>query len=184
MKISNAIIGGGQYIYILFIVVFFQYSFAKDGSLDKPSFISDISNENVGAKINNDDIYENVDVRKIYKKKKKLNAERLLYCSSLIPLYGQIYKWYLGIDDYKKTLIFGLVFSGLISFYIYNHVKYVDSNNKVEGLQYRYYRRKMYALSFIIVTCLCSVFDSYLSIYNKMSDFSNSLEPNYSEGYF
>ena len=39
MKISNAIIGGGQYIYILFIVVFFQYSFAKEGSLDKPSFI-------------------------------------------------------------------------------------------------------------------------------------------------
>ena len=107
-----------------------------------------------------------------------------MYSAALIPLYGQIRKWHLGIDDYKKTLIFGLVFSGLISFYIYNHVKYVNSARLFEGIHYRYYKRKMYTLSFIIIACCLSIFDSYLSVYDKMSDFSDSLDYNYSEGYF
>ena len=42
----------------------------------------------------------------------------------------------------------------------------------------------MYTLSFIIIACCLSIFDSYLSVYDKMSDFSDNLDYNYSEGYF
>ena len=102
----------------------------------------------------------------------------------MIPLYGQIRKWSLGIDDYKKTLFFGLAFAGLISFYVYNHIKYVNSVKLSDEIHFRYYKRKMYTLSFIVVTSFLSVFDSYLSIYEKMSDFSDSLDDKFSENYF
>ena len=174
-----------QYILVLLVFIFCRNSFAGDKNVKK-SF--DLVGNKLGmfdqTYIDNFQNFDNTDLKKIYKHKKKLNAERLLYSAALIPLYGQIRKWQLGIDDYKKTLIFGLVFSGLISFYIYNHVKYVDSARLFEGLHYRYYKRKMYTLSFIIIACCLSIFDSYLSVYDKMSDFSDSLDYNYSEGYF
>ncbi len=112
----------------------------------------------------------------IFRKKRKIVSERVLYNAALFPLLGQIYNWRkLQIEGFEKTLIFSLIFSGLLGFYIYNFFMYASPSNSSSSINLKYYRRKTYTLSFLIITCLVSFFDSYLTVYRKTSDFSNNL---------
>lgn len=112
----------------------------------------------------------------IFKKKTKIIAERVLHKAAILPLIGQIYNWrVLKIEDFKKTLIFSLIFSGLIGFYIYNFAMYANPSNSAQTVNMNYYKRKTYTLSFIIITAVVSFFDSYLTVYRKAANFSNDL---------
>ena len=146
-------------------------NFNIDKDIMKSNIAKLINTDNIAKNINN-----NIDDRVIFKKKRKLIAEKALHASATFPMAGQLYNWLiLKSEDFKKSLVFGIIFAGLIGFYIYNHIRYADPINGDLSINSGYYKRKTYALSFIIIASVASFFDSYLTIYKKTSDFTDNL---------
>ena len=112
--------------------------------------------------------------RYITNKRYKVLADRSLARSMLFPLYGQLYNWrVLGIENYKKTLFFSIALSVALGFFLYNHGKFIDSNNSSN--QQLYYRHRTYALSLLSIIYFVCVFDSYASVHKYRSDFTSNL---------
>ncbi len=129
---------------------------------------------------NKEKISDNYNISKetllLLKRKKKLISEYVAHHAT-IPLLGQLFNWRkLGIESYKKTLAFGLVFSGLLAWYIYNTFKYSDKDITNQTISLNYYKKRTYGLSFILIVSVVSFFDAFLTVHRKMSDFSDNLK--------
>lgn len=158
--------------YSVVLVIFCSYSIIAD-NVDVESVLKkDYINENMSVSdVSTDERKKN----KIFKKKVRLTAEKSFYIASAFPLGGQIYNWkVLGIESYKKTLIFGSVFLTLAGFYIYNFAKYSDSESS-QSIASRHYRWKTYSLSLFLICSVVSSLDAYLTLYKKAHNFSDEL---------